>query len=321
MEPLHLRLRPTASTLFRLAATFVAMGVVASVAWAAFPAARPALPIAFALGCLAGAAVALRSTGVRWSVRLDDRGALFEPRLGALVQRRMQDLALEVWPDRLVCGGVDLALAPDAFRALGAWLQPRHWVAYGTPPGRVRYVPRTAVYGPTAERSPVPFVSNISWTRRRDARPAALPWLVPTALRARAPGGVARSPAEALPADLLAHGRDLEACPADPTALRSGENVAIWPVCCGRLARHEMANPVRHEILLCIDEPQLGALELALVDPLLTREDSPGQTRLRASLERAYARALENLRGGIRPMGLDVFRCQECLRIYATFEP
>jgi hypothetical protein len=82
-----------------------------------------------------------------------------------------------------------------------------------------------------------------------------------------------------------------------------------------------MANPVRHELLLWMDEPQLGALEVALVDPTLARRETPDEERLARSLERSYAGALRDLRGGVRPSGLDLFRCQTCNRIYAVFAP
>jgi hypothetical protein len=277
-------------------------------------------PICFAVACAAGVALALRSTGLTWQVDLDEAGALFTPVLGLPIHVPMNALSLQVWPDRLVSAGdgVDLELSPTGHHALVAWLDPKHFVPYGTPPGMVRFVPRSAVYTLTAEKSPVLFASNLSWSQRRAKPITAVPWLVPDALRSRAPGGIAGKNSESPQADLQALGKELEGSPGDPTAVRSGDQVPIWPVCCGHLVQHQMANPVRHEILLCLDEPLLGALESALVDPILARQETPAERQLAKTLERRFIRELERLRGGIRPSGIDVFRCQQCFRVYVV---
>lgn len=322
--PLRIVLWPTASTAGRGGSVLAA----AALAWALLPAGVPdswrgAALATLAILASAGAAIAAGSTGVRWTVTANGRGATFEPWVGRPRSVPYARIELCVRPGRLTCpqAGADLALTPADASAIGAWLAARDFVRYGTTPGPVRHVPRVAVAGIAREQSPVPHVSNASWGGARPGRIAHAPWQVPRSLRDRAPGAVPGSPPEPVPADLVALGRDLDATPADPTAARSGDRVPVWPVCCGALAPHQGADPVHHELLGCMDEEAIGALERALVDPLLVAGGGNPGSGIAVALERAFGQAVSELRGGSRPRGLDVFRCAACRRIYAVLAP
>ncbi len=310
MPPLRLRLAPAASMAARLVGATLAFGVPAALVPSVLPpAARPWALGACAAGWIAASAWAIASTGLGWTVDLSETGAVLVPRLGRGRRAGAESLSLRLGQGEMVeeSTGVRLALGKEDAARLAAWLDPDRFVAYGSTPGPVRWVPRAARYRSPPGESPVPFVSGWAWQRVRPGRILHAAWRVPESERA------------ATAADLVALTRAIEEVEGDPTAPRSGDRVPVWPVCCGSLARLEMTDPVRHELLWWLDEEVLAGLGRALIDPLLVAAQSEARPRAAWIVERDFQRALDGLLGGVRPTGLDVFRCAACRRVYAVY--